>query len=86
MDAYKELFDAYRKLGTKDKRIAYLKEVKEIELLLNELLLNNNIEPLEKIVEDENIQENMKEKEFLDISYKNVYFIKAFLLQLINDK
>lgn len=86
MDAYKELFAAYRRLGTKDKRIAYLKEVKEIELLLNELLLNNNIEPLEKIVEDENIQENMKEKEFLDISYKNVYFIKAFLLQLINDK
>lgn len=86
MDAYKELFDAYSKLGTKDKRIAYLKEVKEIELLLNELLLNNNIEPLEKIVENESIQENMKEKDFLDISYKKVYLIKTLLIQLINDK
>lgn len=86
MDAYKELFDAYSKLGTKDKRIAYLKEVKEIELLLNELLLNNNIEPLEKIVENESIQENMKEKDFLDISYKKVYLIKILLIQLINDK
>lgn len=86
MDAYKELFDAYSKLGTKDKRTAYLKEVKEIELLLSELLLNNNIEPLEKIVEDENIQENMREKDFLDISYKKAYLIKTLLIQLINDK
>lgn len=86
MEVYEELFDAYKKLGIKDKRIAYLREVKEIEGLLNELLISNNIVPLVKNHDESNIAENMQEKEFLDLNYQRIYKLKILLLQFINGK
>lgn len=85
MKEYEELFEAFAKLGINDKRNAVSDEIMKISYLLNEYLRKYDSSIFEEPFNyDSNQHQNFTESEFLDFTYKDIYYIKNEIMILMN--
>lgn len=85
MDEYKNLFEKYSKLGINEKRDAFSEEIMKISYILKDYLNNYNQNILEEPYNYSKYNDkNMTESSFLDLEYKDIYYIKTELMLLIS--
>lgn len=85
MDEYKNLFEKYSKLGINEKRDAFSEEVMKISYILKDYLNKYNQNILEEPYNYSKYNDkNLTESAFLDLEYKDIYYIKNELMLLIS--
>lgn len=85
MDEYKNLFEKYSKLGINEKRDAFSEEIMKISYILKDYLNKYNQNILEEPYNYSKYNDkNLTESAFLDLEYKDIYYIKNELMLLIS--
>lgn len=85
MDEYKNLFEKYSKLGINEKRDAFSEEIMKISYILKDYLNKYNQNILEESYNYSKYNDkNLTESAFLDLEYKDIYYIKNELMLLIS--
>ncbi len=83
MKEFEELFESFNNLGLNYKRKKYNDEVKNISLILSNILSLYD-KGLYEIPSDYNLEssKNLNEEELLNISFRDIYILKAELVLL----
>lgn len=83
MKEFEELFESFNNLGLNYKRKKYNDEVKKISLILNNILSLYD-KGLYESPSDYNLEssKNLNEEELLNISFRDIYILKAELVLL----
>ena len=85
MNEYKNLFDKYSKLGINEKRNALSEEIMKISYILKDYLNKFNQDIIEEPYNYSKFDDkNITESDFLDLEYKDIYYIKNELMLLIS--
>ena len=90
MKEYEELFINFSKLGLNEKRDAFNEELVKVAYILKNYLNKYNQDILDEPYNyKKELDKEMTESEFLNLNYKNIYYIKSellILMSLINSK
>lgn len=83
MKEFEELFESFNNLGLNYKRKKYNDEVKNISLILSNILSLYD-KGLYESLSDYNLEssKNLNEEELLNISFRDIYILKAELVLL----
>jgi len=85
MNEYKNLFEKFSKLGINEKRDAFSEEIIKISYILRNYLNKYNQDIIEEPYNYSKVNdEDLSETDFLDLEYKDLYYIKSELMLLMS--
>lgn len=85
MNEYKDLFEKFSKLGINEKRDAFSEEIMKISYILKNYLNKYNQDIIEEPYNYSKVKdENLTETDFLNLEYKDLYYIKSELMLLMS--
>lgn len=85
MKEYEELFANYNKLGIDEKRDEINAEIIKLAYIIKNYLNKFNHDIIDEPYDyQKGIDKNLSEAEFLNLNYRNIYYIKTELMLLMS--